>query len=688
VNGGAGLLLRRLRRRVHRSIWTRRVRRTDLSYEAVPPETFAAWMDRVRNVPVTLPGPVLVPAAPHDVARAAAVEAADVMAHRFTIFGSTHHVADHHRAPSVLDRVAGELPRDLVGRYVPVEWHTDYGSGYRWDPTRHYLDIRVAPAPGVDIKWPRELSRFQHIGALACASSHGAAEEFLLQVLDWIDANPVRRGVNWASAMDVAIRAINWIWGLALFAHEIKPYPTVVRDIRRSLHEHGLHLSRNLEYYEECTTNHYLADIAGLLYIGAACPESPMADTWLRLALQELVSESERQFWSDGVDFEASTHYHRLVVESFLSCAALAERLPRARRRRLAAAGAAWRGRPILRPAECSGLNLGPGQVLPTTFYDRLERAVEYTAALTKPNACVPQIGDNDSGRLHRLMPVAGHDSRDHRHLIAVGGAMFRRGDLARGGADYAHEAKMVTGGLEMPQRPERPLPAVFPCAGVAVLRHDPFFVVVVCGSNGQGGRGGHGHNDKGSIELNVFGRDFIVDGGCPAYTSDPDLRNAFRATAAHSTVWLEGQEQDRWERGLAGLFRLPERSHPKLTVVNAHTVRAEHRGFGAPHERTVRCEARGIEVRDRLAAAGRRWLIWNLAPNVAVTKTEQRGHSWQVSLASGDVALTLDLTGTQQPVVVDGFFAVGYGQRVANQRLMAAMSGHEVTTVFRMAAA
>ncbi|HVL68416.1 MAG TPA: alginate lyase family protein [Vicinamibacterales bacterium] len=688
MSGGVGLLLRRVRRRVHRSIWTRSVRRTDRSYEAVAPETFAAWIEDARQMPPTLPGPRSLPPAPADVARAASAEADDVMAHRFAIFGTTHAVFDRRDHSPWFLHAARELPPARVRSYVPVEWHTDYASGYRWDPSLHYLDIRVAPAAGVDIKWPRELSRFQHVGALACARPEGAAEEFLLQVLDWIDANPVRRGVNWASAMDVAIRAVNWIWGLALFARELDRYPAAVREVRRSLHEHGVHLSRNLEYYEECTTNHYLADIAGLLYIGAACPESPEADTWLRLALQELVSESERQLWADGADFEASTHYHRLVVETFLSCAALAERLPMARRLRLAASSAPWRGRPVLRPFRTSGVHLGEGRVLPSAFYDRLERAAEYTAALTKPNHLVPQIGDNDSARLHKLTPVPGHDSRDHRHLLAVAGVLLGRRDLLERGAAFAYEGALVAGGLDVPPRRTRALPAFFPSSGVAVLRAGPFFAVVVCGANGQGGRGGHGHNDKGSLELNVATRDFIVDGGCPVYTPSPEVRNAFRSTAAHSTVWLEGVEQDRWQPGPSGLFRLPERARPRLARMDAHTVRAEHRGFGVPHERTVKCDPAGVEIHDRLPAAGRRWIIWNLAPEVDVVSIESRSGAYLITLAAANVRLTLDLRGTARPVLAEGFFSVGYGQRVRNQRLMAEMTGAEAASVFRTSAA
>ena len=37
-----------------------------------------------------------------------------------------------------------------------------------------------------------------------------------VQLTDWIDSNPVEFGPNWASMMDVAIRAANWVAALTL----------------------------------------------------------------------------------------------------------------------------------------------------------------------------------------------------------------------------------------------------------------------------------------------------------------------------------------------------------------------------------------------------------------------------------------------------------------------------------------
>src|SRR5262245_7493124 len=102
-----------------------------------------------------------------------------------------------------------------------LPWHEDFKSGHKWDPSTHYREIRYGHLSGVDVKVPWELSRFQHSAILGQAywltGDERYSREFRSQVLDWIDSNPYKRGVNWACTMDVGIRAVNWIWGFYFF---------------------------------------------------------------------------------------------------------------------------------------------------------------------------------------------------------------------------------------------------------------------------------------------------------------------------------------------------------------------------------------------------------------------------------------------------------------------------------------
>ena len=54
----------------------------------------------------------------------------------------------------------------------------------------------------------------------------------------------------------------------------------------------------------------------------------------------------------------------------------------------------------------------------------------------------------------------------------------------------------------------------------------------------------GHGHADLLSIQLSAFGKPFLTDPGTYAYTAEPEWRDFFRGSAAHSTVVVDGRSQ------------------------------------------------------------------------------------------------------------------------------------------------
>lgn len=351
--------------------------------------------------------------------------------------------------------------------YTPIDWHLDFKSGYRWDETTWYQDIVYGHAPGVDIKVPWELARMQHLPQLAWAyalasdsqeslsSPRVYVREFRNEVLDFIASNPPRFGVNWRCPMDVGIRAANWLVAYDLFrAYDAEFDPPFEAELKRSLYQHGQHIASNLEWYPEGRGNHYLADIVGLLFVAAYLPCTPEVDAWLAFAVQELVGEVRYQFNSDGSNFEASTSYHRLSTEMVTYATALIMALPPEKQAALQRYDhRLLQSRPMLEPAPAAEYPL------PVWYFERLERAAEFTLRITKPNYHIPQVGDNDSGRFIKLQPVLcpitvneareryanleeyddlpinetywDEDTLDHRHLVAAANGLFGRSDFA-----------------------------------------------------------------------------------------------------------------------------------------------------------------------------------------------------------------------------------------------------------------
>ena len=622
--------------------------------------------------------------------------AVEIISHHFSIFKDQLldvSIVDPERKALIAKQCPG-VDQRILDSYIPIDWHQDFHSHYRWPPHLFFQDVKMAPFPGVEIKVPRELSRFQHVGALAYGDQKRSSIEFMLQATDWIVSNPYGLGVNWASSMDVALRAINWIWGLRFFEPEIQKHEPFQRLIANSLRDHGLHIYENQSYYGEeiPTGNHYLAEIVGLVFIGAALSELPEADLWLAFGIHELVSEMKRQVLVDGMCHEASISYHRLVTELFVSAAALIERLPDSRRQRLFNFNIRSHSeKPLRKLLADSQVNLTSGsQILPESFYVRLELMAEFSLSLRKPNGFVCQIGDNDSGRVHKLFPSLIEETLNHDHLFSTIGELLGRNALIKAGSSAQLEGKLVCGGVRVNETlPEKEGARslgiqIFPYAGIASHRKGKAWLGVSCGASGLSGNGGHGHNDKNSFELNVNQLDFVVDGGCPYYTSFLNLRNKFRSTFAHNTVAVLRKEQNKLNYSLYGVCLLKETSNPSLEVRNGTIIKGMHYGFGRPHSRTFELKYGSLEIIDYLEEESEQFLLFNLHPDILCSDFLVSDCLVQCTLAhKTGTKITLKMFGVAQPVLEPGFFSSGYAQIVSTRLISARRLQAETKTTF-----
>jgi hypothetical protein len=607
-------------------------------------------------------GPLFAPLAP----RAAAVSARHP--------GEVRRTLD--RAEVVLSRtfdLLGSGPVRPLRADGGIDWHRDPVSGLGWDPSTHQIDLLSVRGDGSDVKWPWELSRGQHLLVLGQAW-HGAdaplrarlAAEAAAQIDDWIAMNPRGLGVNWACTMDVAIRAFNWLAALAFFRGAPEWDDAFLLRLVRSLWTHGRHIRRHLEIGGDgLTSNHYLANVIGLLALGGALRELREAEAWRRFARQALMEEMERQVLEDGADFERSLPYHRLVAEMFV---------------------------------HGTLLTVCRGERLPPRFLDRLALMLELTAAATRPDGSVPQWGDNDDGRLLPLDGYATHTPHDHRHVLALGGRILGRADLEASGCGRDIEAIWLCGDAGQPRakaeaRPSRGFEAV----GFYVLRAGELHATVSSGPVGTRGLGNHTHNDLLSLVVWAKGREWIVDPGSGTYTRDPQLRNRLRATAAHATLQLGAREQNPFGAGIDDLFRVTPHARPEV-VSWAHDggnaqLRARHDGYSGPdgrwvHERSVTLEGgRSIVVHDRLngpAPAEPIYLRFPLAPGVdaafagsavALSDREGRKLSIRFELPAGS---TLEL----QPALYSPRYGVTVETRALEATLPAAAAVVAVTTI------
>ena len=541
--------------------------------------------------------------------------------------------------------------------YLP--WHYDFKSGYRWDRGTHCREIRYGHIGGVDVKVPWELSRFQHLAVLGKAywytGDEKYAKEFVRQICDWIDSNPPQFGVNWACTMDVAIRAINWIWGHYLFKHSSVISDEFLSKFLKSLLIHARHIKDNLENESQVNGNHYLSNLVGLVCLGVMFPEFKEARKWREFGVQELIVEMDKQVYRDGVDFEASTSYHRLATELFLSATIL-----------------------CLKNAQMFNRAREAKTIFPDSYTKRLEKMVEFVMYYTKPGGTAPQIGDNDDGRLHILSNFRNWNRLDHRYLLCIGAVLFDRTDFKKAAGRFHEEAFWLLGegGLDefnaLSETTEKLGTKAFPDAGIYVMRKDDLYMIVDCGSVGKGGAGTHAHNDTFGFELCAGHMTFIVDPGAYIYTADLEKRNLFRSTSYHNTVVVDGEEQNRFYSHR--VFGLKDEARPEMncweSTAKYDLLDAQHDGYErlpepVIHRRQIRFDKRRKLwiIKDSLIGKGKHKVDWHFHFDNGIKLEILEELAVEAKCKSG-ISLFLKPMGTTdlKCSIIDGWVSKRYG--------------------------
>jgi hypothetical protein len=454
----------------------------------------------------------------------------EICRHRISVFDQTIHFGRH------------------------IDWHRDPRADVRW-PMVHYTKVPLRLSRGADVRQVWELNRLQHLVVLgrayALTSDEHYASEFLLQLASWVEANPPRFGVNWTVAMEAALRAVNLIAAFELFLASPQMTDEAIALMLKLLLAHGRFIRANLEYSHRTPSNHYLSDLIGLFAIGVTMPDLAESSDWVSFSAPRLLKELEGQVHRDGVSYEGSVAYHRLVTEIF---------------------------------ALFFSLSAAGGMELPGPSWERLEAMFDFVRAYLKPDGSAPMIGDADDGRLLRFKE---REPADHAYLLSIA-AVLLENETFKLSSRIDEETVWWFGkpGLEafdsLPVSDITQTSEPFTDAQIYIQRADDLYAVIDCGDHGARGRGSHAHSDALSLELYAYGATFLRDPGTFVYTASKRWRNLFRSTAYHNTVRVDGKEISRFNED--ALFAFIENVRPQVNQwqsdATSDTVDAEHHAY------------------------------------------------------------------------------------------------------------
>ncbi|HEX4761558.1 MAG TPA: alginate lyase family protein [Sphingomicrobium sp.] len=531
-------------------------------------------------------------------------------------------------------------------------WLFDPVTGQPWEGAEAYcfsVPYRARRNRG-DVKLVWELNRLQFLQPIAIEGARtGNTAETAAYVAaivrSWMAANPPFRGINWNSGIELALRIVSIsIATTALGAEAFAPEDRTL--LRTFLNAHAFWLNR-FESAHSSANNHLILESLGLLVLGLLCPDQPDAAKWEAKGRLALEREVTRQIFRDGVGAEQSPTYTSFTIEAYLLATLIA--------------GAA--GRP-----------------LDAAIRDRLVLAGTWLRWIMDEGGHVPEIGDNDAGRIIALRQ---EPERDYvASVLSCVSAMTGEAQLAPP-RNVHHLRDLLFG------RPSRPAAGptglhVFAMGGYSVWRgvlgRRKALLVFDHGPLGYLSIAAHGHADTLAVWLHLDDLPVLVDAGTYLYFGDPGWREYARSTSAHNTLAASSRSSSE----TAGPFNWRRKATGRLVE---HTVAdgevrlvGEHDGYlalGLTHRRAVEVvptEAT-IRISDALIGTGQSMTEIGLllAPGLSVAPESQfvvTGDSGVLLRISGPAQLQSEMIvgGDQGPA---GWTSTSFGSKTTATRVI-----------------
>ncbi len=510
-------------------------------------------MDPGSSVPQTplLPHPNTVP---WNVRVAIRTDAEEMMAGRWTLFG---------------------WRKCDVGS--PPCWHRDASSGVIVEPEgwSHKLDHRHLP-DGADVRTIWEINRWSQMTRLAMHGWIDRNQEVLQTaqawVEDWLERNPVGHGVNWTSALEVALRLMNFTWLDALVeaagSDGMRQKQAVLA--RRVVPAHALWVAR-YKSFGSSANNHLLGELAGLLHAVKRWPALEAKVGTANEIWDGIADCVLKQFAPDGGNKEQALHYHLFAWEM------------------------AWHARRLM-------------VVHREDVTQRLRSAAEFFVRMLHP--VEPwDFGDSDDAEVLPLAVNRESAAAEWQHWMA--------------GGDDAGALRFWLGAspLRLPGG-DGQCWWLAPDSGMAVGEAAGWMARLDASPLGYGSLAAHGHCDALHLSLWDGAHALVIDPGTGGYYGMNERRTRLAAWDAHNGPLPEGGYVT--PRRLGTFLWAGHHRTAVFKSVDSQTLSAEFKHEGRIATRTVTCRADGvIRVTDEMSGDGRFATRWCLAPECRVDAVE-----------------------------------------------------------------
>lgn len=401
---------------------------------------------------------------------------------------------------------------DLFGVFNYDEYKSKWNAGFQTDntwqeePFSPTINIRQRVDIG-DIRTNWELNRHYQFAALAksyyCTKEQKYLSELIELFSDWNKHNLFLHGVEWTSAMELAIRVNSWVYTLA-FLKKAGCEEEIIGEL-----EHGILVM--VEYIMKhrarfsSANNHLIVEMYAVALVGILTDYT----SWKDEALKILTEELPKQNYADGVNKEMSLHYQSFVMEAY---------------------GLLWL------------LMLKNNIEIPTVWKSYLTDMTEFVADSTDDFGRTMEFGDSDEGK---ILDLNGTVENHYQYVLNLMGCL-----LDKRYTDTAWHENLEWIVLPIIRAEKEKYTPGMVCSrkegGYTFLRSKDRRVLIGIdhADLGYGSIAAHGHADALSFQLFIDGQPVFIDSGTYNYHVAPEDRNYYRSTSAHNTVMIDGQEQ------------------------------------------------------------------------------------------------------------------------------------------------
>lgn len=491
-----------------------------------------------------------------------------------------------------------------VSTGAPPCWHRDAACGVIIEPDElsHKLDHRHLPDPA-DVRTIWEINRWSEMTRVMMHAwlnqDYDAARTAQIWLEDWVERNPVGRGINWTSPLEAALRLMNFAWFDTLVhacgQEHLTSRQRVLAERIVPVHALWVHRYRS---FGSSANNHLLGELVGLLHAVKRWPALEANVGTADSLWKDIAACVVEQFAPDGGNREQALHYHLFAWEM------------------------AWHARQLMGITSAAPVN------------DRLRRAAEFFVRMVHP--LEPwDYGDSDDAQVLPIVLDRGDAMAEWQSWIA--------------GHDHGDVVSYWMGDSPLRTIPGQSDPVtegwwLAPETGMAVCEMDDWVLRLDASPTGYGKIAAHGHCDALHLSIWDSAQALVIDPGTFGYYGMGDRRESLAAWTAHNGPQpANGFMTPR----RMGTFLLTQHyCQPSTHRQSERHLMAELHHEGHELKREVEVQPNGVlVVTDSSVSAEAIRVKWVLAPECQLSggqdlvyQLKRGSKTWRIELCGDDL--------------------------------------------------